>query len=99
MSQQATGGNRKIRFIAVAPFTLLFALCVSAGAQQPNKIPRVGFVTAGSRSTIAARIAAFRQGLRELGYVEDKNVVIEWRFGQRKPDRLPGRGAWLRGAQ
>jgi putative tryptophan/tyrosine transport system substrate-binding protein len=46
-------------------------------------------LTAGSPSTIPARIEAFRQGLRELGYVEDKNMVIEWRFGEGKLDRLP----------
>jgi len=60
----------------------------SGQAQQPNKVPRIGFVTAGSRSTIAARIEAFRQGLRDLGYTEDKSIVIEWRFAQGKPDRI-----------
>ena len=60
-----------------------------AQAQQPTKVPRIGFLTAGSPSTIPARIEAFRQGLRELGYVEDKNIVIEWRFGEGKLDRLP----------
>ena len=67
-------------------------LLVTAGlveAQQPPKILRIGFLTAGSSSTIPARIDAFRQGLRELGYVEDKNIVIEWRFGEGKLDRLP----------
>jgi hypothetical protein len=48
-------------------------------AQQPTNVPRIGFVTAGSRSTIAARIEAFQQGLRDLAYTEDKNIVIEWR--------------------
>jgi putative tryptophan/tyrosine transport system substrate-binding protein len=56
---------------------------------QPNKIPRIGFVTAGSRSTIAARIEAFQQGLRDLGYVEKKNIAIESRYAQGKPDRIP----------
>ena len=67
---------------------LLFA-SVSIQAQQPKKLPRVGFLTAGSPTTIAARIEALRQGLRELGYIEDKNVVIEWRFAEGKLDRLP----------
>jgi ABC-type uncharacterized transport system substrate-binding protein len=61
----------------------------SGQAQQPNKVPRIGFVTAGSRSTIAARIEAFQQGLRDLGYVEDKNIFVEWRYAQGKPDRIP----------
>ena len=71
---------------------VLCAILLVLGAfseAQVNKIPRIGFVTAGSRSTISARIEAFQQGLRELGYVEDKNVVIEWRFAQGQPDRLP----------
>jgi putative ABC transport system substrate-binding protein len=71
---------------------LIVALVVVGGtahAQQPTKVPRIGFLTAGSPSTIPARIEAFRQGLRELGYVEDKNIVIEWRFGEGKLDRLP----------
>ena len=59
-------------------------------AQQPAKVPRIGFVTAGSSSTIAARIEALRQGLRDLGYVEDKNIIIEWRFAEGKVDRLSG---------
>jgi putative ABC transport system substrate-binding protein len=62
---------------------------VEVRAQQSTKIPRIGFLTAGSPSTIPTRIEAFRQGLRELGYVEDKNIVVEWRFGEGKPDRLP----------
>ena len=43
-----------------------------AQAQQPEKVPRIGYLTASSLSAIAARIEAFRQGLRELGYVEGK---------------------------
>jgi len=60
-----------------------------AQAQQPKKVSRIGYVAGASRSTISARIEAFRQGMRELGYVEDKNIVIEWRFGEGKQDRLP----------
>ncbi|HEX7232461.1 MAG TPA: ABC transporter substrate-binding protein [Candidatus Binatia bacterium] len=61
----------------------------SVDAQQPTNVPRIGFVTAGSRSTIAARIEAFQQGLRDLGYAEGKNIVIDWRYAQGKPDRIP----------
>lgn len=56
---------------------LLFALCFPAHAQQPAKVPRIGFLLAPPASALAARLEAFRQGLRELGYVEGKNVVIE----------------------
>ena len=68
---------------------LLFALCPSAEAQQPKKIPRIGFLGAASMSANSARIEAFRQGLGELGYVEGKNIVIEYRYADGKSDRLP----------
>ena len=69
--------------------------CSLAEAQQPTKIPRIGYLTAASLSAIAARIEAFRQGLRELGYVEGKNIVIEWRSAEGKLDRLPALAAEL----
>ena len=74
---------------------MLFALCFSAEAQQPKKIPRIGYLATASPSTIPARIKAFRQGLRELGYVEGKNIVIEWRYAEEKLDRLPALAAEL----
>ena len=74
---------------------MLFALCFSAEAQQPTKVPRIGYLSAASPSANAARIEAFRQGLRELGYVEGKNIVIEWRYAEGKLDRLPALAAEL----
>ena len=62
---------------------------VFAAAQQPTKIPRIGHLIGTAPSANAARIEAFRQGLRDLGYVEGKNIVIEWRSPEGKPDRLP----------
>jgi len=59
----------------------------SAEAQQARKVPRIGYLTATSLSSNMARIDAFRQGLRELGYVEGKNIVIEWRSGEGKLER------------
>ena len=80
-------------------FWLLTALpltfSVSAEAQQPTKIPRIGYLGATSPSANSARIEAFRQGLRELGYVEGKNIVIEWRYAEGKLDRLPALAAEL----
>jgi putative ABC transport system substrate-binding protein len=66
-----------------------------AQAQQPVKITRIGFLTVASLSAISARLEAFRQGLRELGYVEGKNIVIEWRSGEEKLDRAPALAAEL----
>src|SRR5437867_32543 len=68
--------------------TVLLTTASPAEAQQPKKVPRIGFLGPTSLSTIPARIDAFRQGLRDLGYVEGKNIVIEWRFAEGKLDRL-----------
>jgi ABC-type uncharacterized transport system substrate-binding protein len=75
--------------------TLLLALCVSAEAQQPTKIPRIGYLSGNSASVDSTRHEAFRQGLRELGYLEGKNIVIEWRYAEGKLDRLAGLAAEL----
>ncbi len=75
--------------------TMLLTAAAPATAQQATKVPRIGYVTTVSPSTISDRVEAFRQGLRELGYVEGKNIVIELRFGEGKPDRLPALAAEL----
>jgi putative tryptophan/tyrosine transport system substrate-binding protein len=74
---------------------VLLALGVIAEAQQPKKIPRIGYLGAASPSTNAGRREAFQQGLRELGYVDGKNIVIEWRSAEGKLDRLPALAAEL----
>jgi len=66
----------------------LLAVAVGVEAQQP-KTPRIGYLGGVSSAASAARTEAFRQGLRELGYVEGKNIVIEWRYAEGKLDRLP----------
>jgi putative ABC transport system substrate-binding protein len=58
---------------------MLLVVCFPAEAQQPSKIPRIGYLDAVSLSVNAAPVEAFRQGLKKLGYVEGKNVFIEWR--------------------
>ena len=75
------------KVFGLALSAMLFALCVSAKAQQPTKIPRIGYLTNASLSAVSARVEAFRQGLRDLGYVEGKNIVIEWRSGEGNRDR------------
>ena len=67
---------------------LLLAFSFSAEAQQPAKIPRIGFLSATSSSTVSARLEAFHQGLRELGYVEGKNIDIEYRYADGNLDRV-----------
>jgi putative ABC transport system substrate-binding protein len=68
---------------------MLFALCFQAEAQQPKKVPRIGYLSPASTSGSTASLEAFRQGLRESGYVEGKNIIIEYRWADGKVDRLP----------
>ena len=68
---------------------MFLALCYSASAQQPKKVPRIAWLTGSTLSSNAHRIEAFRQGLRDLGYVEGKNILIEWRGADGNPDRQP----------
>src|SRR5215467_12678539 len=69
--------------------TLLFlAAGTFAAAQQPGKIPRIGILFGGSSSGYLVRVEAFRQGLKELGYIEGKNIAIEYRYADGKADRL-----------
>jgi putative ABC transport system substrate-binding protein len=79
--------------VAIGVAFALFGAVVHA--QQPKKVPRVGFLSSLSPSSISARTEAFRQGLHELGYLEGKNIVIEWRYAEGKLDRLPALAAEL----
>jgi len=72
-----------------------FTATVVAQAQQPKKVSRIGFLTGASLSSQSSRNEAFRQGLRELGYVEGKNIVIEWRSYEGKRNLLPAFAAEL----
>jgi len=88
-----------MRLIGLAVIlTLSLALApLALEAQQPGKVPRVGVLLTGDQSRHLTHVEAFRQGLRERGYVEGKNVVIEYRFGDGKLDRLPQLAAELVG--
>jgi ABC-type uncharacterized transport system substrate-binding protein len=79
--------NLKWPGIFAIALTFVFGVAV-AQAQQPSKIIRLGYLAVTSPSTEKSRVAAFRQGVRELGYVEGKNIVIEWRYAEGKLDRL-----------
>ena len=86
--------NPKWVGVLLIPFVLAVAGAV-AHAQQPKKVPRIGYLGGSSPSAIAARTEAFRQRLRELGYVEGKNIVIEFRYAEEKLDRIPTLAAEL----
>jgi putative ABC transport system substrate-binding protein len=81
--------HKVILFLLAASVLICFH---PAEAQQPAKVPRIGYLAAALGSS---RHEAFRQGLRELGYVEGKNIVIEWRDAEGKVDRLPALAAEL----
>jgi putative ABC transport system substrate-binding protein len=72
----------------------ILAAPLAAKAQQPGKVP-LGFLSANSRAAVSARTEAFRQGLRELGYVEGKSIFIEYQYAEGKLDRLPALAAEL----
>jgi putative tryptophan/tyrosine transport system substrate-binding protein len=82
-------------FLSLALTAMLFALCNFAEAQQPQKIPRIGILELASPTASASQLKAFQQGLRELGYVEGKNIILEYRYADGKLDRLPELAAEL----
>jgi ABC-type uncharacterized transport system substrate-binding protein len=90
LSENKSGGIPMSRFFFVTLLALFVLTGVQAApAEQTAKIPRIGFLVASSRSVNAAREEAFRFGLRQLGYVDGKSIVIEWRAADGKFERLP----------
>jgi ABC-type uncharacterized transport system substrate-binding protein len=80
--------NRTVTGLALC--AMLFALCSFVYAQQPAKVPRIGYLdTSGDPSAPSPRLEAFQQGLRDLGYIEGKNILAEYRYGEGKVDRSP----------
>jgi|SRR5262245_47901639 len=79
--------KRKLGSFALC--AMLFALCFSAEAQQPKKIPLIGYLSGSNPASESARAEAIRQALRERGYIDGQNIVIEHRYGGGKRDKLP----------
>ena len=79
----------KAAVLAILFVVVLLAVAVIAEAQQSTKIPRIGFLAAATPATAAHLVEAFKQGLREHGYVEGQNVVLELRFGEGKAEQFP----------
>ena len=88
-----TPGQSSLKTIAsvIALSLGLLAAPVAADAQPPGKVARIGILSTTSRASGAMRVAIdpFCQGLRDLGYVEGKNIVIEYRWAEGRPERLP----------
>ena len=76
------------KIICLALSAVLFALCLSAEAQQPAKVWKIGVLVSSTQALNASRDEALRQGLRDLGYQEGKNIVMEYRYAEGKTDRL-----------
>src|SRR5262249_41452375 len=79
--------KRKILVLAIS--AMLFALCLPAEAQQPKKVPRIGYLSNNDPVFESTRSEAIRAALRELGYIEGQNIATEYRYAEGKRDRYP----------
>src|SRR6266545_1915029 len=77
--------TKKISILTLC--ALLLAFCTPADAQQPKKVPRIGYLLAGDLASESTRFEAIRLALRELGYIEGQNIAIEYRYAEGKPGR------------
>ena len=87
---------KNLKSVGFVTLVLALTMCGAvAAAQQPARIHRIGILSPASASIVSARVEAFRQRLRELGYVEGKNIVIEYRYAEGKHERVPDLAAEL----
>ena len=86
---------RKVGVLSILFLVVLLDVAVIAEAQPLTKHSRIGFLNVGTPATSPARQEVFRQGLRDLGYLEGKNIVVEWRSAEGKAGRLPELAAEL----
>ena len=85
--------KKKITFLTLC--AMLVALSYSASAQQPKKVPRLGYLSNNDQARESARSEAIQLALRERGYIEGQNIAIEYRYTEGKLDRLPSlRPSW-----
>src|SRR5512147_2609052 len=77
--------SKRLKFLVSGPGAFFLAVSFSALAQSAVKIPRIGYLATGSPIPVTS---AFVEGLRELGYVEGQNIIVEYRFAEGKEDRL-----------
>ena len=80
---------RKARVLLIVFVVVLLAFAVIVEAQQPSKMPRIGYLGAFTPSAGAPLLEAFRQAMRELGYVEGRNIFIDYRWAEGTPDQFP----------
>jgi ABC-type uncharacterized transport system substrate-binding protein len=87
--------NMNKKLTALTLCAMLFAFCLPAEAQQPKKVPRIGYLTALDPASESFRSEPIRQALRELGYTEGQNIATEYRYAEGKVDRYPELAAEL----
>ncbi len=87
--QQAVGNRRNLKLAACVLCAVILAFCSSAEAQQSaKKIPRVGFLSLNRATVQKDRVEAFREALRKLGYIDGKNITVEYRFADNDAERM-----------
>jgi putative tryptophan/tyrosine transport system substrate-binding protein len=79
--------KKKITVLTLS--AMFLALCFPVSAQQPTQVPRIGYLSTGSPSVSSTNLNAFRQGLRDLGYIEGKNIALEIRWAEGSAERVP----------
>ena len=95
MRHEATGNSKKVQFLGLTLSALLFALSITAEAQQLGKIVRIGYLTTQPTALDSGRRQEIREALRKVGYVEGQNLSIEYRSAEGKIDRNPALAAEL----
>jgi ABC-type uncharacterized transport system substrate-binding protein len=86
--------NRKLVGVSLIAFTLVFG-GVEGAAQQPKKVPRIGYLSARGSASEFSRAETIRLALRERGYIQGQNIAIEYRYAEGKQDRYPELAAEL----
>src|SRR6185503_18839831 len=94
-SREAKSSSRKSHVVGFTIGALFLALFATADAQQPKKVPQIGYLAAGAALSTSPRIELFRQAIRELGYTEGKDIVIQYRNAAGRIDQVAGNAVEL----
>ena len=86
---QMVSAMKKAGALSILFVVILLAVAVIADAQQPGKVPRIGYLSSVDPASESTRAEPFRLALRELGYIEGQNIAIEYRYSEGKQDRAP----------